>query len=220
MRGGRRTWLAMFAGAAAATIALTPARLMAQRWRIELCLGSAYHFRTPLTIEQSGEPRLHFDAEYATRGFEVPLYYALRIERELAGAMWGLELVHNKLYLENPPPEVQRFNSTHGFNLLSVIRTSAGDGVRWRLGVGALLAHVENEIRGLRLPEDGGVEGYHLTGPVAHVGLGYRRSIVGQLGLILDARLVAGRARFPVVGGHARFATASAHFTAGLSQRF
>jgi hypothetical protein len=207
-------------GVVALALASTAVSLHGQTWRIELGLGTVHNFRTPLTIEQNGFPRIRIDAQYATRGFEVPFYYAVRVERSGSNALWGIEFIHDKIYLENRPPEVQRFDATHGFNILSLVRSSPGDGLRYRLGVGVLLAHVENEIRGQRLSEDEGVRGYHLTGPIAQAGLVWGTRITGNTGVYVDAKLLGGRARFPVAGGHARFFHAGAHFSAGLSQRF
>jgi hypothetical protein len=149
----------------------------------------------------------------------MPLYYALRVERIGSRASWGMEFIHDKLYLENRPPEVQLFNATHGFNILSVIRTSAGHGLRYRLGMGAVLAHVENQVRGRKLPQTG-VHGYHLTGPIAQAGLGYEIRVSRNTAFVADAKLTGARVRFPVMMGHARFFAAETHFSAGLSQRF
>jgi hypothetical protein len=192
----------------------------AQSWRVQAGLGNVYNFRTPLTIHQNGYPRIRFDARYATRGFEKPFYWAVRVDRLIGGARWGVELVHDKLYLQNRPPEVERFNITHGFNIVSLFRTSAGDGLGYRVGIGAFLAHAENTVRGQALAETGGVRGYHLTGPVAQASVVANRTLFGGTGVFAEARLLGGRARVPVHDGDARFWAIGAHFSAGLSQRF
>jgi hypothetical protein len=197
-----------------------PSPLRAQDWRVEAGLGTVYNFRTPLTIEQAGAPRIRFTARYATKGFEKPFYWVVRVDRAIGAARWGVEFIHDKLYVQNGPPEVELFTVTHGFNLVSLIRTSTGPGLGYRLGIGAFLAHAENTIRGRTLPETGGVRGYHLTGPLAQASVVANRQVFRGTSVFAEARLIAGRARLPVVDGHARFWHAGAHFSAGLRQRF
>jgi len=209
----------VLAGLVAAAL-IHAAPLAAQNWRVQAGLGNVYNFRTPLTIRQAGSPRLRFTARYTTRGFEKPFYWAVRLDRRIGGARWGVELNHDKLFLQNGPPEVDRFSVTHGFNIVSLFRTSAGDGLGYRIGLGALLAHPENTVRGRPVDETRGVRGYHLTGPVALVSLVANGRVLGGTGVFAEARMLGGPARVPVAGGHARFWTLGAHFSAGLSQRF
>jgi hypothetical protein len=43
---------------------------------------------------------------------------------------WAIEYLHHKLYLSNPPAEVQSFAISHGYNLFAVNR-----GFRLRSGL-------------------------------------------------------------------------------------
>src|SRR5215216_7185469 len=119
-----------------------------QGWAFQTSLGVVENLETRLTIRQSGFEGIELDADYETRPFESPFYYSLRAGRWNGRGGWELELIHQKLYLRNRPPEVQQFGISHGYNLVMV---NHGWDVRrliLRAGVGAVLAHPENNVRG------------------------------------------------------------------------
>ena len=113
-------------------------------YSFQLLGGSAYNFRTPITIKQSGEEPLNFDARYKTRPFVDFPYYCLRIGRWDHDAAWELEFLHHKLYLENAPPQVQHFEISHGFNLITMNRSWLIHGFVWRVGLGAVVGYPDN----------------------------------------------------------------------------
>ena len=76
-------------------------------WTVDAYLGGASNFQTTLRIEQPPYSDLRWDAEYDTRAFEPPLYYALRVARWKGDRAWGLDLVHHKLHLRIPPRGLQ-----------------------------------------------------------------------------------------------------------------
>ena len=97
----------------------------------------------------------------------------MRLGADLGRARWELELVHHKLYLQNPPPEVQAFQITHGFNFITLNRRWPVYGFGLRAGAGIVLAHPQTTIRGRAFPENGGAFGlgWYVSGPAAQVGL-------------------------------------------------
>ncbi len=140
-------------------------------WSVQASVGTALNLPTPLTIRQSQGDDLRLRARYRTRAFQFPLYYALRVTRWDGDRAWALELRHHKLFLENPPDEVQQFSVTHGYNLLTVCRLRRDHGFVTGVGVGVVIAHPENVVRGRVLEETGGPlgGGYYLAGPTAAV---------------------------------------------------
>jgi hypothetical protein len=76
---------------------------------IEAATGTALSLPLPLTIEQNGFAPVSTTAHYATRPFHDAPYYSWRIGLWHHASAWELQLVHDKLYLENPPPEVDHF---------------------------------------------------------------------------------------------------------------
>jgi len=190
---------------------------------IELFLGAAHSFDTQLTISQADEPDLELSACYATHAFEFPLYYSLRFGLGTGDSgAWELQLTHHKIHLENPPPEVERFEITHGFNLLTLNRSFARLPVTLRIGAGVVVAHPESVVRGRGFANEGGLlgAGYHLTGPALLVGASRRFSLSSRVFLVLEGQLTAARAKVPVADGEASAPNLAVHGLFGLGFSF
>lgn len=218
---GRLPWLA--AGALILLHAAPAAGgVAAAEWTAEAFLGGACNFRTTLRIEQGNHPATRWDASYRTRAFEPPLYYALRIARWTGDSAWGLELVHHKLYLEDRPPEVQDFAISHGYNLLAIGRARRWLGMILWAHAGAVIAHPENTVRGLRLSESRGAlgTGYYLAGATVGASVAKRVALGERWFAAFEAGLAGCSARVPVEGGHADVPNAALHLWAGISHRW
>ena len=190
---------------------------------MELSAGSAYNASSPLRIRQGGAPDLRLTARYATRPWTGAPYYAYRLGRwSPAQRAWELELVHHKLYLTNPPPEVQRFEVTHAYNLLLVNRAVRVPFAIVRTGLGAVVAHPENTVRGRPLAEARGRlgGGYYLAGPAGQVAVAHHFRLRGGWGLSLEGKLSGAYARVPVQGGDATVPNAAAHALFGVGYAF
>lgn len=183
-------------------------------------MGVPFNARTPVTIRQHGAPDLRFRARWATRPFENPLYYGVGVFRRSAGHEWSAELVHHKLYVLNPPPEVQEFSVSHGYNLVLVGHgVEVAPGVWARGAAGVVVAHPESTVRGRALPQTKGPfgRGYHLAGPALSLGLEGRVPVGDRIRLAVGGRLTGGYAAVPVEGGSARVPNVAFHATAGLT---
>jgi hypothetical protein len=182
-------------------------RVQAQTvWRMEFGLTLPLNVPLPLSIAQEGHPDLEFTARYASRPFESPLTWQLRLGRWSNARSWELELLHHKIHLENGPPEVQSFSVSHGYNLLTVQRGWKRALFEWRLGGGMVIAHVENTVRGMSLTETGGTfgGGYYATGPALTAAMARPVPLGHRVLLNLEGRLAASRTSVPVVAGKAR----------------
>lgn len=210
--------LLALAGAAAPVVAPAAAQ---PRTYVELFGGSAYNLPVPLRIEQAGAPAVRLTARYATRGFERPVYYAVRVAWGGEARRWEAELVHQKLRLQNRPPEVQRFEITHGYNLLFVnqVRVRGGWGVR--AGAGVVLAHPESVVRGRPLVEKAGALrlGYYVTGPALQLAGIRDAGGRGRLRLRGEVKLTGAYARVPVAGGKAIAPNVALHGLVGIGYR-
>lgn len=210
-----------FAGAAvlAGFLAAAPAVQAGEptRWGVQAMLGAPLNAPTPLAIRQSGEPDLRLDASWSTKPFELPFYWIVgAFARQGRCEAWA-ELVHHKLYLSNPPPEVQSFSVSHGFNLFFLGLGREMTPWLWaRAGAGLVLAHPESSVRGRSLSGGGGLLGYGLAGPALTAGAQARWRPIDRLGLIGGASLIGAYAVVPVEGGSARVLNLSVHFTAGV----
>lgn len=196
---------------------MIPGPAWSATWTGEFLFGTAFNTDSTLKIEQAGQPDLEFDADWETRAFEPPVYWALRFGREGEVHGWAIELNHHKIYLQNPTEEVESFSISHGLNFLT-------GQYRWRhprwylLGLGGVaIAHRENTVRGLAVPETGGLfdAGYELTGPVIGIGAGSVVPIKGVLGLSLEMRLVQSWISVDVADGRADTGNLALHLLVG-----
>lgn len=193
-----------------------------ETWTVELFTGSAYNLTTPLTIRQSGYEDIKLNARYDEKPFEGSPYYAWRVSRWVNDRAWELELVHHKIYLSNKPDEVQHFEISHGYNLLTINRAWKADGFVYHLGAGVVITHPESTIRGRTSPADEGIlnEGFYLSGATAQAAAGKRFYISKKLFAAIEGKLTASYARAPVKGGDADVPNAAIHGLFGLGYDF
>jgi hypothetical protein len=207
---------------AAAALAAADARARDARFGVELALGGAASLGSTLRVEQGSHPALELDADWETRSLEAPLYYAVRVSRVGAGGGWAVRLVHHKLYLRNPPPEIERFSISHGYNLLTLERGFVVSGFTLWAGAGVVIAHPETTVRGLAQPEsEGGIGGgYHVTGPAAAIAAARPLALTRRLAIVPELGFTLARARVPVADGEASAPNAAFHFAIGLQLGF
>ncbi len=196
-----------------AAVLLGPAAEGAE-WRVELFGGMASSFGSTLTIRQGGEPDLEVDADWSSRSFESPIYYAARVGRWSGRTGFSLQLVHHKLYLEQPPADIQAFSVSHGYNLVTFEGGWLVGGFQLGAGAGLVVAHGESTVRGQSLPQDGG--GYHVTGPTLLVGVGRWWALGGRVRVGAEGRFTASWARVPIAGGEANVPNRAVHILLGV----
>jgi len=186
-------------------------------WAIEFLVGVPFTFPSTATIRQAGEPDLRLRPRFASRPFERPLYYAVRVGRWDGPDGWELEMNHDKLYLSNPTREVEHFAISHGFNRITLNRAWERGDMVLRLGAGFVITHPESTVRGRRFPEDGGIlgTGYHLSGPTGMGSVGARVGPREGPFLPLEGMGTASWVRVPVADGDADLAVAGLHALAG-----
>ncbi|MSR36135.1 MAG: hypothetical protein EXR95_05745 [Gemmatimonadetes bacterium] len=204
---------------AALALAAAPRLAAAQEWRFHAGVGVAYNLPAAIAIAQDGEPELSLTARWATRPFRTPLYYVGRLERVDGARGLGLELIHHKLFLENAPVDVQHFEISHGFNVVTLQRAwLRADGVSWRAGAGVVVTHPETIVRERRQPRGGwGSRGYYVSGPAAQLAAGWSRRLVGRARWGVEGKLIGAHASVPIAGGSAHLWHASAHLDALVS---
>lgn len=195
--------------------ALFPKSTHAQ-WTLEAFLGSALSVPSPLSIHQYGEERIHFTARYDTKPFKESPYYAWRIAKWSRNRAWEFELVHHKLYLSNPPDEVQHFEVSHGYNLITVNRAWKNRGFIFRAGAGIVATHPETKIREKRLPWGEGLDGFYISGVTVQAAVEKKFIIWGRLFGVLEGKLTASYAVIPIQDGNAYIPNAAVHGLFGL----
>jgi hypothetical protein len=205
--------------AATAMLLFLPGRLPGEdRFRAELFGGSAWSVPSTLRIDQSGEERLAFRAHWDTRPFHDAPYYAARVALWSGRHGWELQLLHHKIYLDDPPPEIDSFQVSHGWNLLSIQRASRGRSFEWRVGAGAVIAHAEGRVRGRDVETDGGLfeGGYHLSGAGVLAGAGKSFPISHRFFAKVEAQATYSRVRVPIHMGRARTSNVAFHALFGF----
>ena len=188
---------------------------------VQLFGGAAYNFRLPLVIRQDGAENLRLHAEYDTKPFETPMYYSIRLGWWQENRAWEAEMVHQKLTLENRPPEIEHFSVTHGFNLLTLNRAWRHPHFIWRLGAGVVITHPESTIRGKTFEQEGGIaDGYYISGPTAQIAAEKRFYFYKGLFASVEAKYSLSWARVPVKDGSADVWNSALHGLLGLGCDF
>jgi hypothetical protein len=178
--------------------------------------GFVLNLPTTLKIEQTGQPPLEFRAEWETRPLEQPFYWAVRARWRRADDGFEVQLLHHKMILKNPPPEIDNFEVTHGFNTVTAHYVKTFGWWDARLGAGVVVPHPDSEVRG----------GYHeasdyvLGGPVLMAGAGSEYVWADHLLLAAELQFVAGWATVTVHDGRAEVTAVGLHLLLGAGYRF
>lgn len=197
---------------------------VAQTWSVELMGGTAISFDTPLIVHQNGYPDIDVTARYDTKTFRPNLpYYALRISRWEGDDAWEFGQVHHRLFLADPPPEIQYFAIHYGYSYLLLGHAWRRNGFVYHLGIGPIVTNPATVVRNKRRDVgdwffDGG---YYVSG----VGLGV--SVEKDLRIsrrtygVFELQFTAGDAwNVPIADGYAEVPNLALHFHIGLGHDF
>jgi hypothetical protein len=192
----------------------------------ELFTGTAWSMPTPLTVDLPGAGgRTRIDARYSTRPFQDAPYYSYRVGVARAdGRAVELEMMHHKLYLENPSGPVERFEVTHGYNLPTVNFSVPSGEWRARFGVGLVVAHPEGSIGGREIAGEPTVlgGGYHIAGFTTQLGFGRRYALgAGETAMTAapEVKVTASWARIGVPAGTVTVPNVAVHLLGGVGVR-
>lgn len=192
-------------------------------WSFELFLGSAYNAPMPLSVRQDGQPDINLTVEYETLPFTGSPYYSWRIGRWRDGRAWELELIHHKVRLpRNENPDIQWFEISHGYNLITINRAWPYRGFVLRLGGGMVVGHPETEVRTQVFPDDGGLFGlgFYVLGPTVQATAGRRFRFWKGLYGTLEAKFTMSYAWVPIQDGSADAPVIALHGLFGLGYEF
>jgi len=190
-------------------------------WTFEGLGGDAWETPSRLVVRQQGFEDLRFQARFRTEAFRVPVYWVARLTWWRGDTGWAMDLNHHKLYLENPPPEIQNLSVTHGYNLATIQilrRRGAWHGV---VGFGGVLAHPESTVRERKYPESDGfvLPGHSLAGPVVLFGVGAHLRLAGPVFLTVESRATFSTIDAPIERGDFSLRHTAFHVVAGLGLR-
>ncbi|MCK8824306.1 hypothetical protein [Fuchsiella alkaliacetigena] len=208
------------------TITATTPTLASTDWTLEALGGVVYNLETVLRIEEEDGEEIKIDrADYATRPFDTPLYYSLRVARWKDNAAWEFEFIHHKLYLETEHEDIDNFEVTHGYNIFTINRAWNINNFDYRLGAGMVLAHPDVTMAGEeRFVEEGGIldTGYYLTGPALQAAVSRRFELTEKLFATVEGKATSARAVMPISeeGEEARVPNLALHGLFGIGYKF
>lgn len=187
-------------------------------WSIELHGGEVINVPLPLSVSQDGYPKIRTTARFRTEAFTPPVYWDARISRWKDLKSWEFEVIHQKLYLKNTTAEIQKFNISHGFNLLMINRGFENGKFRLRTGAGIVLAHPESKIRGLEFGDtaDDFDMGYFISGPVTNFAVSKPVKISRQFFLNAEAKATLAYSHVKIAEGHAEVFNLALHLILGI----
>jgi len=193
-----------------------------ERWTVEWHGGEVYNLPLPLTISQQGYPDIKLTARYYTDALFPPIYWNLRLSHWKNVRSWEFELVHHKLYLDNTTPEVQKFNISHGFNMITINRGYDIKTWQCRAGAGIVLTHPESRIRGKEFGSTGDDFdlGYFVSGPVLNFAIGKSYRTGNRFFFYAEAKTTLAYAYIPISQGHAKVVNIAFHIVLGLGYDF
>jgi hypothetical protein len=197
--------------------------LVAQsRWSFEIHSGEVYNVPLPLQIEQQTYPDIKLTARYRSESLILPVYWDWRFSRWKNNKSWEFETIHHKLYLDNTTPEVQKFNISHGFNMLMVNRGFEKKTFRYRAGMGVVLAHPESNIRGKEFGNstDDWDTGYYLTGPVFNLAISRPIRLGSRFFINPEAKTTFAYSYIRISEGHADVYNLAFHLILGFGYDF
>jgi hypothetical protein len=196
--------------------------LLAAQVTIDGFAGTAYNLHTRLSISQAGAPDIGFTARYDTRPLEDTPYFGARISIWKNNRAWVGTFVHHKLYLSNPPSEVQWFRITYGFNMATFGLGWRRGNLSYTVGVGGVITHASNSVRGKKYLGTGGPfnKGYTFSGVTALGSLQYKIPLTGAFFLSGETMASASYIEVKVNSGKAQVPAAALHFHAGIGYAF
>jgi hypothetical protein len=198
-----------------------PQRISAQV-TVDGFTGTAFNLHTRLSISQAGEPDLGFVAHYDTRPWEDTPYFGARVSLWKNNRAWVATVVHHKLYLIDPPSEVQWFRITYGFNMVTLGLGWRHHNLSYTVGAGAVITHASNSVRGKRYLGTGGPlnKGYTFSGITALGSLQYKVPLTHGIYLSAETMASVSYIEVKVNGGEAQVPAAALHLHAGLGYAF
>ena len=187
-------------------------------WSVELQGATVYNLPVPLHLSQQGYADIGLTARYSTEPFVMPIYYNYRVSRWNNNRSWEAEFIHHKLYLDNTTEDVQKFNISHGFNMLFINRGFKRPTFRYRAGAGMVIAHPESQIRGQEFGSSTKDNdwGYYLSGPALQVSLNKPLYISNRFYFNAEAKTTFAYSRIKIARGHADVYSIAFHLQLGI----
>ena len=191
-------------------------------WSFEIHCGEVYNIPMPLTIRQDNYPPIKIQAKFESEPFTLPLYVDSRVIHWKNRKSWEAEFLHHKLYLQNTLPEVEKYNISHGFNMLMINRGFDRQKFQYRFGAGIVLSHPESKIRGKEFgdSDDNWDLGYYFSGPVVNMALGKQMHFSRRIYINTEAKATLAYSRIKIAEGNSDVYSIAFHLILGIGFDF
>ena len=201
-------------------------------WELAFYLGTSFSKNETLTIKQEGFPDITLkDVEFETRPFDSPPYYGIRLGKWRNGRAWEVEHIHQKIYVDELPADVQHFEITDGYNLLLFNRAwqLKKYGLNTRLGIGPVIAHPQITVRKMTNHKSGGGaipmiwdsdSGYQWAGAGVQAGLEKEFRLNNNWLLSIEGKLSHANADIDIAGGSVNVPNTAIHLVGGIKYDF
>ncbi len=198
-------------------------------YSLSIFSGAVFNSKEDLRIKQDGfEDILVDDANFKTKPFSGAPYYGIRLSRWKNNRAWEIEHIHQKLYLDNLPPDVQRFEISDGYNLFLINHA-------WhiykkyilRAGAGTVISHPDIKVRGKTNFERGGgfipliwKDGYRCCGITGQISLAREIKINNKIFLNPEIKITHSRQDVPIANGSVQVHNTALHVDFGFGYTF
>jgi len=189
---------------------------------IDLMTGLVTNFNSPLLIQQEGRDNLVVTAEYETKSFDDIPYFVLRLNYKLRKIIFELQFMHHKINLTNTSGEIQHFEITDGFNILSINYRLITKYLDFRFGLGAAITYCNSTVRGYDYAATGGIfnSGYYISGPVLLLGLNKEIDLSKHFYLNAETQFTSAWSLVPIAGGYGYVSNFALHLLLGIGYKF
>lgn len=196
-----------------------------ERVNLTVNFGSAYNFPTYLKIHQNGYKDIIINgAKFRTEGFVEPVYWDYNLDFETNKHFFGLRSTHHKLILKNPPPDIEYFDITHGYNFLIAYYGWKLKYFHLLVGGGIAFSHPEGIVRNSNVALDDGISliggVYRLTAPNIEVATLRKIYFHKRFYFNAEIRFTAGYSKPKIINGYAETYPISLHGLFGLGYDF
>lgn len=199
-------------------------------WQISMGLGGSVNKNENLTIKQDIGSDIDFQAKFHSRPFTTPFYYGMRVGRVKGDTAWELEHIHQKLYIDELPKQVQHFEITDGYNLfyLNYAKQLKQD-IKIRMGGGVVVAHPQITVNGVETYQKGGgmipkiwdkSSGYQWAGVSAQASIEKSFVIHDKLSISAEAKITHSQADIDLVNGSVKVPNTAFHGLVWLNYQF
>lgn len=201
-------------------------------WEVVLNFGTSFSKDETLIIKDSlGTDIVLNNANLKTKPFTTPFYYGIRVGKWENNAAWEFEHIHQKIYIDDLPADVQHFEITDGYNLFYFNRAWNLEkyGVIARVGAGFVVAHPQITVRDVETYTQGGGaipmiwdtdSGYQWAGLSAQVAVEKEFQIHENWYVSLEGKLTHSSSDIDLKNGSVEVPNTALHLNCGIKYHF